>query len=188
MKSLLFILLLIATYHASAQVQNGSYRKGCQVYNDDDYLTTNLDIQHNKWLFTHTAYEDINCEKPYLQYIKYTKVALNGQIANSINFTYEKVAYRPLTDETATALNLAYWCSKNNWQKDIETEVTGLTCGDFIPPQKGEVLYSIFKIEEKSLFLGQGSSDFNGSTESRRHQNFEELGYKPIRLGTSIIP
>lgn len=178
MKTTLFILLFITTYHASAQIQSGSYHKGCQVYNDDDYLTTTLDIQHNKWLFIHTAFEDATCKKPYLQYIKYTKTQVNQ---NNIDFTYEKVSYKPLSDETANALNLAYWCSKNNWQKDVEIEVTGMNCGDFTPPYKGEILYSIYKVEEKSLFLGRGDSNFNGSTESRRHQVFEDSGYNPAR-------
>ncbi len=124
----------------------------------EDYLRFRLETESGTFVKNSavsvkiTAFEDEKCQVPYLNYNQYFTVVdfHDGQL----DLTAEKVTYQALSEEVASALRLIRYCDFSDWQKDIETSVTGKICEDYRQLQKDDTFYQILKIESQSLKLG----------------------------------
>lgn len=159
----------------AAPLESANYQRPCYL-DEDDALSTHLAIENNKWTITHTAFEDEACATEYLIYENQYKVI---QAGNDLDMTVVETSYTPVTDETTEALNLIGYCGFFDWQKKEKKVVSQSVCGDFVPPQLGEVLYTYYKAGQDSdgrdqLFLGESWAEFNGSTPDQRHQRLEK--------------
>lgn len=170
MKILICLLALsfsVLTAQASGKTQ---WKTECYKV-DDDVLREEL-IQNNlQWLHNHVAYEDDNCQTPYLRYQQVSTARISG---HQLDLTHVETSYTALTDEVAEALNLIAWCEITDWKSQEKRIVTGKDCGDFKPRSEGEVTYTFFEIRaisatERIFNWGEASESHDGSTPTRRH-------------------
>lgn len=173
-----FILFLFATLTLSLPAQASEYLRACHD-NDSDYLKTALNIQDNRWIITHTAFEDNYCETPYLKF----EIQYQTQVAGkNIDMKTTEVSYTILTEVVTMILNDMNWCGFSDWKASEKKVVTGKVCDEFQTPRLNEVLYSIFetKNEGSELYLGMPTGKLNGKTAEKRHQTLDPLGFKLI--------
>ncbi|MGE5086856.1 MAG: hypothetical protein ACM3MG_11185, partial [Bacillota bacterium] len=170
------ILLLSQFVFAAPSTQNleGTYTKSC--YNaEDDFMSGRLEIQGSKWTLSHIAYEDKTCETPYLIYELRYDVNTKDSLAD---MTTIQASYTSLSDVVTGVLNQIQWCGFTDWKTNEPKGVSGKVCEDYTPPRIGEVLYSIFKVNEKSqLFLGSPSKGMNGKTPATRYTEVDQLPF-----------
>lgn len=87
-----------------------------------------------------------------------------------INLNIAKVSLMPQTDEEAKALNDKKFCGKTDWIKDGSVEVQDKDCEgkDY---KKGDVVFDIYEVADKSLYLGKTFLFFDKSDADLRPVN-----------------
>ncbi len=174
-----FLLLMFLSLETFATV----YEQACHVIGEDDYvkysiITTGLETGHN-FTLSITAFEDEACTLPYLQYDQHFSIAA---ISNeNINLIAKEISYKPLTLETADALNLLSYCGVDGWKNQNPVVVTGQLCNDYQQLSQGQHWFQILKASVDSLSLGLTTEELDGRAESRRPGAYD-LIYEPARF------
>ncbi len=171
------LLLFMQLSHA-APIESANYQRPCYL-DEDDALSTHLAIDNNKWTITHTAYEDEACSEEYLIFETQYKALQSG---NDLDMTVIETSYISLTGEVTEALNLVGYCGFFDWKTKEKKVVSESVCGDYIPPQLGEVLYTYYKTGTNSqgqeeLYLGESWAEFNGKSPDQRHQRLQKRSF-----------
>ncbi|MBC7372059.1 MAG: hypothetical protein H7326_10865 [Bdellovibrionaceae bacterium] len=158
----------------SAAPVDGTYVHSCYSV-EDDVLATQVSVSHGDWSILHTAFEDEACAKPYLIFeLKYRAVV----DSTNLDLQTQEVSYVSLSDVVSRALNEVGYCGFTDWVTNEKKIVTGLLCDSYQASAAGDVLYSIFKIDDgKSLFLGTPSASENGRTPGKRYRELESSPY-----------
>lgn len=173
----IFIITLLLSQNLLAATL---YSQGCRNLGDD-YVTFSIEIE-NKDLIKNsgfavkiTAFEDVNCKTPYLNYNQYFSI---DKIQNeAINLRTDKITYTALTEEVASALRSINYCEFHNWKVSIETDVTGKSCDGFSQLSLGAFYYQIIKIESGLLKFGAFDENLDGRSVQNRPVQFDELDY-----------
>src|SRR5437868_5030594 len=150
------VLIVLVNLAFAAAPADGSYVRSCYIVNDDDALQSMMQIKQDKWVQTHTAFEEDSCKTPYLIYQTEYKAVVSG---GSLDLSVVEASYTILSREVAEALNMVSYCGFNNWKPHSKRVVTGLLCDEFQVPAKSDVLYSVFKTQinadhSEALYLG----------------------------------
>ncbi|MDG0815833.1 hypothetical protein [Bdellovibrio svalbardensis] len=162
---------------------DGLYQRPCFVA-DTDALTTEISIEKNQWKIQHIAYEDEKCEKAYLIYeVDYKVKSENNR---DLDMTAIEVSYMTLSDEVSQALNMVHYCGFEDWKTKTKKIVTGRVCDEFQAPASGDILYSIFTLNQKAdakweLFLGTASATGDGKTPETRHDQVDSLPFLKLK-------
>lgn len=168
------LFTLISLSFASTQ----TFERPCFVAGDDDMLTSKIQIVDTAWTVTHTAYVDETCKESYLVFETKSKVKQDRQ---NIDMTTLEVSYISTREDVTRALNEIAFCELKNWQTNVRQIVTGHQCQDFAAPKKGQVIYSIFEVNEHNgqteAFIGAPTLKADGSTPAKRHQDTESQPY-----------
>ncbi|WP_413943069.1 hypothetical protein [Bdellovibrio sp. HCB-162] len=178
MKALLVLFLLFPFQSlADSVVPQGKFLRSCCV-DDSDALQTLVNTENELWTVTHTAFEEENCQTPYIIYeVKY-KSAIQDK---NLDMTALEASYTPLSEIVSEALNQIGFCGFVDWKTNEKKIVTGRTCDDFFQPREGEILYNIFDLkadgDKMNLFLGMPTSSKNGKTAERRFDKLDPRFY-----------
>lgn len=174
---------------------NGPWSQGCFVVRnggseDEDWLTAHLQFSSDSGLksgvaiqWIRRAYEEENCQKPYLDYGLLYSAQLSTE-SDDLDLEVKQAFYVIHTEEVARALNLVAFCGINNWKKGVSQEVTGHDCDGIVQPKIGQKIFSRLKIkmeQSQQLFWGRPSAGFGGESPSKRFQSFEDMSYQKNR-------
>ena len=155
-----------------------TFERPCFVAGDDDMLTSKIQITDSQWTVTHTAYVDEACKETYLVFETTSKVKVE---ADKIDMTTLEVSYVSTRDDVTRALNEIAFCEKQDWVTHHRQIVTGYQCQDFAAPALGQVVYSIFEVQEKDgkteARIGEASPAGDGSASEKRHAQLESQPY-----------
>lgn len=179
MKFLFFTLVFSALQGKTQQI----YSQNCKTILDDDYVqftieNESLDFKKNAFFTIKvTAFEDDECQTPYLKFHQYFKVISRNEI--QLDLKTIKVTYTALTQEVANALNLIKYCGIKNWKPAIETNVTGNICDEYRQLALGDLYFQIIQIQDGFLKFGPlHDKKYNGRQPSSRPVAFDSLEYK----------
>lgn len=150
------------------------WKKGCEQIGED-YLSSQLYISSEAWLFTDWAFEDPGCQKKYLQFERVFRADL---VAGDLDLQVKDVLYTPLTEEVAEALNLIGFCGLKNWQTGVSRSVIQRFCESVDNYQQDQMIFSIWKFDNEGIFVGQATPGFDGSSPDKRHQSLESSAYQ----------
>lgn len=168
-KIFLYFFLLAQTVMAS-----GTFSQNCRVIGDD-YLKFEIEIQKAHLALKVTAFEDEDCEVPYIVFNQYFEI---DQLQNEkINLKTKKVTYTTLSEEVASALRMIGYCGFSQWQVRSETEVTGKDCDGFQQLSHGQIFYQLFKLENKVLKFGLTDKMRDGRSVQNRPVQFDPVEY-----------
>ncbi len=169
LKYFFFIFLL-----AQSVLASGTYAQNCRVIGDD-YLKFEIEIQKIDFVLKITAFEDEDCQVPYLIYNQYFEI---DQIQNeNLNLKTKKVTYTAFSEEVASALRMINYCGFSEWQVRSETEVTGKNCDGFIQLAHGQIFYQLLKLENKVLKFGLTDENRDGRSFQNRPVQFDDAEY-----------
>lgn len=164
----LFVTLL-TTYTAASEAV---YTQVCRVINEDDYVQFKVQTDlENKFSVTITAFEDENCEVPYLVIERNFKI--QSLEKEKLNLNTEKISYTSLSNEVSEALNMGAYCGLKNWKTKIEQNVTGRECDHYLQLKADQAFYQILKTNESSLWLGNDMTAKNGRSEATRPDSYD---------------
>lgn len=172
---MIYFLLLLTQLTWAVPQQNSHFERPC--YSDgEDALTTHLHVTDRQWIFTHVAFEEDSCQKPYLTFEVQYKVRTK---MSEIDMTVTEASYTTLTDEVTESLNWISYCGFTDWKTNEKKIVTGMECSDYSAPTLGDVTYSIFEKAEGGnlLYVGAASQEASGKTPEERHQKLEKRPY-----------
>ena len=173
----IFLFASLATFislvgHASL---SGTWEKGCEVFEEEDFLTSRLELGEKEWRRIRIAYEEGGCLTPWIVFEEQAEIVRSQ--GEELDLRVHHVGYRPLSAEVAEALNLGEFCGLQGWKEGIFQEVTGRECGDFKVPAAGSALFTRMK-EEAGLFVGEATKGNEGDAPGRRHRSFERRPYQ----------
>lgn len=185
MKSVFALVLILSLQSQATEV----YRQACHVIGEDDYVEYSIEMQNavqpqSAFALKLTAFEDENCETPYLQYNQYFHVAdfQNGLL----NLETEKITYTALSDEVAEALTLIHYCDVKTWKAQNEQAVTGKVCDDYEQLSEKQTLFQILNFTEAGLQFGEISSKQDGRSEKLRPTVFDSVGFTKVIAKPSL--
>jgi hypothetical protein len=155
-----------------------TFERPCFVAGEDDMLTSKIKIEDSTWTVTHTAYVDEACKETYLVFETTSKVKVEAQ---KIDMTTLEVSYVSTRDDVTRALNEIAYCEKQDWVTNHRQIVTGHQCQDFAVPALGQIVYSIFQVNEQNgqteARIGEASLKGDGSSADKRHVQLETQPY-----------
>lgn len=184
MLTLLFVLFSI---HSQAQnlLLEGHWSQGCQITNDDDVIEMSIDVQSDAFAVQGYAFEEKDCTVPYIYFEENYSVQSFASVNNSphynLNLVTKEIAYTPLTDEVARALNEGSFCGLNNWKVKVKTVVTGGNCNDERMKRKGEIYFQSVRLSQDaptSFYWGLTNHTLDGSSADKRPKLYEALPFK----------
>jgi len=169
-KLFLFIANIIIFFFSvqSLGLQNldGTYYQTCNASNEGDYYEQylNIDKGHIHWKFI--AYEDAECNSPYLIFLReYVIESVNETIVNT---AFKKASYVSITDEVTRSLNIIRYCGLNGWKTNVARDVTGLKCDEYQQRQLGEKESFKYLFDNQNLYWGDDSTIYS-KQESRKN-------------------
>lgn len=171
MRLLLALLLLPSLSHAATPE---IWEKGCELFEEDDFLVSRLEVNGANWRRIRIAYEEEGCLNAWIVFEE--EAAIVKQQGEELDLRTRRVGYRPLTAEVAEALNLGAFCGLRDWKAGLYRDVTGRECGDFDVPAAGAVTYTRRK-QGEGLFLGEASAGHEGASPETRHVSLERTPY-----------
>ena len=169
MKFFFFVFLI-----AQSVLASGIYAQNCRVIGDD-YLKFEIEIQKIDFALKITAFEDEDCQVPYLSYNQYFEI-IDLQSEN-LNLKTKKVTYTAFSEEVASALRMINYCGFSEWQLRTETEVAGKNCEGFIQLARGQVFYQLIKLENNVLKFGLIDENRDGRSVQTRPVQFDDAQY-----------
>lgn len=165
----IILLLTQIAWSSPQQTAPVHYEQAC--YTDgEDALTTHLHTDANRWVLTHVAFEEDQCQNSYLTFEIQYKVR---QKQSEIDMTVTEVSYTTLTDEVTEALNWIGYCGFTDWKTHEKKVVSGLECDEYKAPAEGDITYSIVRREDNALYLGRSSAQADGKSPEQRHDRWD---------------
>jgi hypothetical protein len=143
------------------------------------------DFRGDRVIYSEENFFDPACAEPSVASRSYGSYSLGGPAgeAREIDFVFERVTLEPKTEAVAASYRARALCGITGWEKDRETEITGLACdflgngGNFSVPAAGDIRYGIVREEERGLRFGRLSPEFNGSSPERRPRFLDPVPY-----------
>ena len=168
----IFIFLFFCFLSFETKANTLPYTQACRTINEDDFVQYQLQTDlKNKFVISITAFEDENCQTPYLLIER--SFEIESFKNENLNLKTEKISYTSLSDEVSQALNLSSYCGLKNWKTKIEQNVTGLKCDNYLQLKLGQAFYQILKADASSVWLGDDRSKKNGLSEALRPDTYD---------------
>lgn len=185
MRNIFLFLVLFSTKSFAVEI----YNQECRVLGEDDFVQYQIEaepslLKDSTFILKLTAFEDENCLIPYLRYNQYFVVETKQ--GDNLNLKTSKITYATLSDEVSETLNLMQYCGITNWNKNSEQDVTGQICDEYQQLAKDQTLFQIFKQIDNTLYLGNIDHQKNGRDESRRPNQWDELGFTKVITKPSL--
>ena len=175
----LFFVVVLCHFFSTLAFASAVYQQPCHTMNEDDYVQFSIEsdsLESGAALQLKViAFEDEECQVPYLTYTRYFKV--QNFLDEKINLITEKVSYTAMSDETAESLNIIKYCSQDSWKNHAEVDVTGQNCQDYVQLSQGSLFFQILKYTDVGLQLGEITSSLDGRSELKRPQKFDQSNY-----------
>lgn len=165
---------ILAFFLAQGVFASGNYQQNCRAIGDD-YLKFEINIQNSLFALSITAFEDEDCQTPYLRYNQYFEI--DSIQKENLNLRTEKVTYTALTEEVASALRMISYCGHADWQTQAEISVTGKNCDGYIQLARGAIFYQLLRLENSSLKLGRIDETRDGRSVQTRPVLFDDAPY-----------
>ncbi len=129
-------------------------------------------LLQNRFTRTLSVYSDAACSKPgFTETIEggYTVIGDGPDIdgGRPINYTLTKATINPQTAAAVDALNVVSYCGVKDWALNQAKEVTNKTCA-LQQFKNGDVVFDIFRVENKQLTMGKTSFFADGSSGQAR--------------------
>lgn len=176
MKPLFALILTLAfSISARAQLTDGIYKQPCFLA-EEDYIEASWSIQSGEWKHTRVAYEEGQCQTPWLSYEE--TYQLSFLKFNKVNFLNLGARYKAHSAEVAKALNAIAFCEIQNWQAHQWQNVGGKICQNFTPPRPQQAIYSIISIFDGGFQIGKATATANGLSEETRHRELSPFVYE----------
>lgn len=86
--------------------------------------------------------------------------------AKQLNITIKDAFVKPNNAQSAEVMNNTKFCGIKDWQEGKETEITNVDCPS--AAKEGEVIFEIYKLQDKKLYLGKTGFFSNGHTDASR--------------------
>lgn len=134
MKKIILITLLFGT---SLFAQ--TYQQDCLITDDGDVLQMSLHFDNSKVIYKATAFEEENCQKPYLIFER--EYFILEKTSNALQTEHLSASYTSLTDEVTEVMNMLNYCSIDHWESSVKTDVTGAYCDPFQQAHKNEKVH-----------------------------------------------
>lgn len=171
LKSIIFVLTTIFSLCSWASIENGLWHTHCQrglkkqqIYKNGHVVTLE-DFHH-----------DADCRDRAFRFETAGFVRFYAEPAHYIEFRYESIQLTLYRDILTEDFNRRRVCGFSDWQIGHPRTITGLRCALFtsdfevtVPPA-GQTRYGIYLREGNSLYYGQLTQEFDGSTPERRPQ------------------
>lgn len=170
-------ILLLLCFSLQAQAVE-IYQQACRVLGEDDYVQYTVELKNglqagSQFSLKLTAFEDKNCQIPYLHYNQYFRVSdLQGSF---LNLETQKITYTAVTDEVAEALTLIHYCGVKNWTAGNELAVTGQVCDDYQQLDVKETFFQMADLAQGILRLGKITPEKNGRSAPQRPIDWDAL-------------
>jgi len=129
-------LLLMATLFTTANLQADTFEQNCKIMGEDDVVQMTVELNTENLLHRVTAFEEENCQKPYLIFDRVYETPENQN--QVVSLVHLKSMYTPLSIEVARAMNLIKYCGLRTWTMNQSQDVTGKKCDDFQQLSAGE--------------------------------------------------
>lgn len=177
MKKILILICFLALPAWALEI----HQQVCHILGEDDHvkysIETEDEIHKNSVFYLRlTAFEDENCETPYLQYNQYFEVIDFKD--NKLNLKTTKITYIALSDEVARALNLIQYCGIQDWKNQVEQGVTGKVCDDYVQLSADDTLFQILRQTPEGLQFGKISATQDGRSEKSRPSDFDPFVFQ----------
>lgn len=105
---------------------------------------------------------------------------------HSMDFTFQSVRLRPLSEAALQWMNQQSFCGKTHWRLMEFQNVSGQKCefpgGNIRVPAEGEKRYGIFRIEENLLYLGRLSPEADGTSPEKRPKTWDSMPYQKVSV------
>ena len=161
----------------SANPPLGVWNQACQDY-DGDFVGTSILIEKKSkltWRQAQTAFEEESCATAYLKFEKHYEAGISA--AGDVDLVMKDMTYTPLTAEVTEALNEAEFCGLKNWQVGKSQTIINKDCEEISILASLKNLYTIFKVQNDQLYVGQADEKFDGSSPSKRHLRFQSSAF-----------
>ncbi len=182
-----FLLAMVATVmigcggDSSTKNEADTILKGIWKTECVDQSTTTLDISNTQINSSIYTYSDDDCtatsvtESYTYDYVLGADVA---DVADAKELTLTMVASRITlhSDAVVSAMNQIKYCQIADWIEGIEREVTGKDCNGHTA-LAGTKHYTMAKVEDVSLWLGDETAGYDGKTPETREQLNASLAY-----------
>lgn len=185
MKKFLVLICCLSCFFSLPTWALETYQQSCHILGEDDYVkyaieTENGAQKNSIFNLKLTAFEDENCEIPYLQYNQYFEVI--ELKSEKLNLKTYKITYTALSEEVARALNLIQYCGIQDWQNHVEQGVTGKVCDDYLQLSAGDTLFQILRKTPEGLHFGKTSITQDGRSERSRPIEFDPFLFHLLPL------
>ena len=155
MKTLLSLLVISFTsLTQAAPFYMGDWIQNCSIIGEDDVVKNMMFIDSKLMDQVVIAYEEENCEKPYLIFKRQYQVSPRDLTAQEtkieVDMSIVKVTYTTLIDEVTEAMNMIAFCGDTDWETYQEKIVTGKTCQDYKAPAMGTIVKHQFATKTKA--------------------------------------
>jgi len=104
------VLMILVSAAFAATPSDGMYERSCYTVGEDT-LRSSVQIQQNKWIQTHTAYEEDSCQTPYLIYQTEYRAQLGEP---QVDLSVVEVSYKTPSQEVVEALNMINYFGFHN--------------------------------------------------------------------------
>ncbi len=156
--------------------------------------------------FVETKFLDENCEQGFLEFssdgqfmvrklesLEPSEISVAPESieqldppGHSMDFTFQSVRLRPLSEAALQWMNQQSFCGKTQWRLMEFQNVSGQKCefpgGNIRVPAEGEKRYGIFRIEEELLYLGRLSPEADGTSPEKRPKTWDSLPYQKVSV------
>jgi hypothetical protein len=96
---------------------------------------------------------------------------------NNVDYATVGVKMRYGNAVAVSGANASAYCGFTDWQLNVEKDISGLSCTGINQDAVGSHHYSIFKIQNGNLYLGQTDATHDGNSVAARPTNFDPIYY-----------
>ena len=203
---MIFLITLLATLGACAksssgnsndtndiqsvgkQLVIGNWKDTCKTWGSGDQLSsgyTTASFAESTVVFVGENYKSTDCTGEKTSSMKMTfsfEIPSRSSLGANVfdfNTTPRNVVYIISDQDTVNVMNTLAYCGFTDWVVGVEKDITGKSC--FIGPKSGEVIYSVMKITETQLQLGEPDDSHIGKTPEQRHVQFASQSFIKIQ-------
>lgn len=187
MLAFLMTLFFLHAQAAQSLLIEGHWTQGCQLTPDDDVIEMSIDVNGDQLRVQGYGFEENGCQVPYIYYEESYSVQSFSQTTApqtyNLNLETKEIAYTPLTEEVALALNEGSFCGVENWKMKVKTVVTGGRCNDEDLKRKDDIYFQSIRLvpdAPTSFHWGLTNHTLDGSSADKRPQNYEDLPFLKI--------
>jgi hypothetical protein len=149
----------------------GSWFKPCEETSGHAYIHEDLQITGDQWVRVTNANRAEDCSG--LDYLTIRQSFKARTAEPELDLQVVKISYEPKTVEETAILNSITFCGFEDWQINMERDVTGLVCNKYQMAHQGQLIYSVLSLRPREprdlLFVGESTPNADGSSPEKRY-------------------